>query len=93
MFFLLEEQPSSVSFPGWDKYPLCLQEMNVYFLYFGKFIEYKKKEKEGWLSPCRHVLGIPQTKHCVIRAAVVFPWHFSFQKKIYVIYKKFNVSS
>jgi len=47
MFFLLEEQPSSVSFLGWDKYPLCSQEINVYFLYFGKFIEYKKKrEKE-----------------------------------------------
>lgn len=39
MFFLLEEQPSSVSFLGWDTYPLGLQEMNVYFLYFGKFME------------------------------------------------------
>lgn len=45
MFFLLEEQPSKVSFLGWDKYPFCLQEMNVYFLYFGKFIEYIKKNK------------------------------------------------
>lgn len=49
MFFLLEEQPSSVSFLGWDKYPLCLQEINVYFLYFGKFIDYKKKERDDFL--------------------------------------------
>lgn len=46
MFFLLEEQPSSVSFLGWDKYPLCLQEMNVYFLYFGKVYWILKKKKK-----------------------------------------------